>query len=67
MVGMGGSAGGLPALLAVLENLDSDAALAVVEFGLILKTTKKGPEPLPEPGAPDARTQAVEDTPTTVY
>jgi len=43
------------------------AALAVVEFGLILKTTKKGPDPLPEPGAPDARTQAVEDTPTTVY
>ncbi|MNL86825.1 hypothetical protein D3C87_2157040 [compost metagenome] len=43
------------------------AALAVVEFGLVMKTTKAGPEPLPEPGAPDQRSQAVEDTPTTVY
>ena len=43
------------------------AALAVVEVGLIMKTAKKGPEPLPEPGAPDPRTLAVEDTPTTVY
>jgi cytochrome d ubiquinol oxidase subunit I len=43
------------------------AALAVVEAGLIVKTVKTGPEPLPDPGAPDQRTTPVEQTPTTVY
>jgi cytochrome d ubiquinol oxidase subunit I len=43
------------------------AALAVVEFGLIVKTSKKGPDPLPGPDDPDPRELAVEDTPTTVY
>ncbi|GAA1937727.1 cytochrome ubiquinol oxidase subunit I [Microbacterium aoyamense] len=41
--------------------------LAVVEFGLIMKTAKKGPDPLPEPGSPGAAPTSVEDTPTTVY
>jgi cytochrome bd ubiquinol oxidase subunit I len=41
------------------------AALAVVEFRLILKHAQKGPEPLPDPD--DGGTGAVESTPTTVY
>ncbi|MGX1702868.1 cytochrome ubiquinol oxidase subunit I [Microbacterium sp. NPDC055357] len=41
--------------------------LAIVEFGLIVKTVKKGPEPVPEPGSEAAGPTAVEDTPTTVY
>ncbi|WP_460772365.1 cytochrome ubiquinol oxidase subunit I [Microbacterium sp. GXF7504] len=41
------------------------AALAVVEFGLILKAAKKGPEPLPERGAASDDTDL--DVPTTVY
>jgi cytochrome d ubiquinol oxidase subunit I len=43
------------------------AALAVVEFGLIVKTSQKGPDPLPGPDDPDPRELAVQDTPTTVY
>jgi cytochrome bd ubiquinol oxidase subunit I len=43
------------------------AALAVVEVGLIIRTAKKGPEPLPGPGDPDPTDHALEDTPTTVY
>jgi cytochrome d ubiquinol oxidase subunit I len=43
------------------------AALAVVEIGLIIKTSKKGPDPLPGPDDPDPRERAVADTPTTVY
>ncbi|MGO2747106.1 cytochrome ubiquinol oxidase subunit I [Microbacterium sp.] len=41
--------------------------LAVVEFGLILKAVKLGPEPLPEPGSPEDGPKSVTDTPTTVY
>lgn len=41
------------------------AALAVVEFGLIVKAAQKGPDPLPEPGSPEA--DAPTQTPTTVY
>nr|WP_206686800.1 cytochrome ubiquinol oxidase subunit I [Microbacterium invictum] len=41
------------------------AALAVVEFGLILKAAQKGPAPLPEPGSPEA--DAPSPTSTTVY
>ncbi|MDT0180405.1 cytochrome ubiquinol oxidase subunit I [Microbacterium sp. ARD31] len=43
------------------------AALAVVEFGLILKAAQQGPDPLPGPDDPDPRSRAIEDTPTTVY
>ena len=43
------------------------AALAVVEFGLILKAAQKGPDPLPDPDAEDAGQTSIEDTPTTVY
>ncbi|MFF2632828.1 cytochrome ubiquinol oxidase subunit I [Microbacterium sp. NPDC058021] len=43
------------------------AALAVVEFGLILKAAQKGPDPLPDPDAEGAEPTALEDTPTTVY
>jgi cytochrome d ubiquinol oxidase subunit I len=43
------------------------AALAIVEVGLIVKTVKTGPEPLPAPGEPDRRTTPVEETSTTVY
>jgi len=43
------------------------AALAVVEFGLILKASQKGPDPLPDPDAEDAQPTSIEDTPTTVY
>jgi cytochrome d ubiquinol oxidase subunit I len=43
------------------------AALAIVEVGLIVRTAKKGPDPLPGPGDPDPTSQSREDTPTTVY
>ena len=65
--GVSPSVPGWTVLISLLAFTGIYAALAVVEFGLIMKTAKKGPDPLPEPGAPDARTQAVEDTPTTVY
>jgi cytochrome d ubiquinol oxidase subunit I len=41
------------------------ATLAVVEFGLIVKAARTGPEPLPEDA--DARAGAGRNTPTTVY
>ncbi|PZU44759.1 MAG: cytochrome ubiquinol oxidase subunit I [Microbacterium sp.] len=41
--------------------------LAVVEFGLIFKTVREGPQPLPGPGDPDPSALAVEETPSTVY
>jgi cytochrome d ubiquinol oxidase subunit I len=43
------------------------AVLAVVEIGLITKTAKKGPDPLPGPDDAHPGDLAVEDTPTTVY
>jgi cytochrome d ubiquinol oxidase subunit I len=43
------------------------AALAVVEIGLIVKTSKKGPDPLPGPDDPHPGQLSVADTPTTVY
>lgn len=43
------------------------AVLAVVEFGLILKTARKGPDPLPDPDDPASDDQNLADTPTTVY
>jgi len=41
--------------------------LAVVEFGLIVKTVKAGPDPLPGPDDPQPSELSVEETPTTVY
>jgi cytochrome bd ubiquinol oxidase subunit I len=41
--------------------------LAIVEMGLIIRTARKGPDPLPEPGSPDDQATSVADTPTTVY
>ncbi len=41
--------------------------LAVVELGLILKTVRTGPEPLPEPRDPDAPHPSDQDTLSTVY
>ena len=41
--------------------------LAIVEFGLIFKTVRTGPDPLPEAGEPHPSEVALEDTPTTVY
>ena len=43
------------------------ASLAVVEFGLILKAVQKGPDPLPEPGSPEADPDSAAHTSTTVY
>ena len=43
------------------------AALAVVEIGLIIKTAKKGPDPLPGPDDPHPSELALHETPTTVY
>jgi cytochrome d ubiquinol oxidase subunit I len=43
------------------------ASLAVVEFGLIRKAAQKGPDPLPEPGSPEAEDPAASHTQTTVY
>ncbi len=43
------------------------AILAVVEFGLIFKTVKEGPQLLPEPGDPDPSDVPVDQTPSTVY
>ena len=43
------------------------AVLAVVEFGLILKAAKAGPEPIPEPGDDSDAASAGHHTPTTVY
>ncbi len=43
------------------------AALAVVEFGLILKAAQQGPDPLPGPDDRHPSDVSVEDTPTTVY
>ncbi|GAA2009218.1 cytochrome ubiquinol oxidase subunit I [Microbacterium ulmi] len=43
------------------------ATLAIVEIGLIVKTARKGPDPLPGPDDPHPSALSVEDTPTTVY
>jgi len=41
--------------------------LAVVEFGLIFKTVKTGPDPLPGPDDPNPSDLPIDQTPTTVY
>ncbi|MBD3758804.1 MULTISPECIES: cytochrome ubiquinol oxidase subunit I [Microbacterium] len=43
------------------------AILAVVEFGLIFKTVREGPQPLPGPDDPDPSDLPVDQTPSTVY
>jgi cytochrome d ubiquinol oxidase subunit I len=65
--GVSPSVPGWTVLISLLGFTAIYAALAVVEFGLIVRTTKKGPEPLPAPGAEPAEPPAVADTPTTVY
>ena len=41
--------------------------LAVVEFGLIFKTVKAGPDPMPGPDDPHPGDVPVDQTPTTIY
>jgi cytochrome d ubiquinol oxidase subunit I len=41
--------------------------LAVVEFGLIFKTVKAGPDPAPGPDDPQPHDVPLDQTPTTVY
>jgi cytochrome d ubiquinol oxidase subunit I len=65
--GVSPSVPGWTVLISLLAFTLIYAALAVVEFGLIVKTAKKGPEPLPDPDAPDQGAQPLEHTPTTVY
>jgi cytochrome d ubiquinol oxidase subunit I len=43
------------------------AALAVVEFGLILKAAQKGPDPLPDPNAPEDDSDDAHRLTSTVY
>jgi len=43
------------------------AALAVVEFGLILKAAQKGPDPLPDPNAPEGDADDSTRLTSTVY
>ncbi|PZU40250.1 MAG: cytochrome ubiquinol oxidase subunit I [Microbacterium sp.] len=43
------------------------AALAVVEFGLILKAAQKGPDPLPDPNAPKDDSDDAHRLTSTVY
>lgn len=43
------------------------ASLAVVEFGLIRKAAQQGPDPLPEPGSPEAENPSASHSRTTVY
>jgi len=65
--GVSPSVPGWTVLISLVAFTAIYAALAVVEAGLIIKTAKKGPDPLPDPEDPDRPGQAVEDTPTTVY
>jgi cytochrome d ubiquinol oxidase subunit I len=65
--GVSPSVPGWSVLISLVAFTAIYASLAVVEFGLILKTVHKGPDPLPEPGSTDAEPPALEDTPTTVY
>lgn len=65
--GVSPSVPGWSVLISLVAFTAIYASLAVVEFGLILKTVHKGPDPLPEPGSTDAEPPALEDNPTTVY
>ncbi|MDQ1205971.1 cytochrome ubiquinol oxidase subunit I [Microbacterium sp. SORGH_AS_0862] len=48
--GVSPSVPGWNVLISLIAFTLTYAALAVVEFGLILKAARKGPEPIPEPG-----------------
>ena len=64
--GVSPSVPGWTVLISLISFTAIYAALAVVEVGLITKTAKKGPDPLPDPNAPVTEVP-LEDTPTTVY
>ncbi|SBS74999.1 cytochrome ubiquinol oxidase subunit I [uncultured Microbacterium sp.] len=65
--GVSPSVPGWTVLISLLAFTGIYAALAVVEAGLIIKTAKAGPAPLPGPDDPDPSDVPVADTPTTVY
>ena len=58
---------GWTVLISLISFTAIYAVLAVVEIGLIIRTARKGPEPLPGPDDPHPDELAREDTPTTVY
>jgi cytochrome d ubiquinol oxidase subunit I len=58
---------GWQVLVSLLAFTAIYAALAVVEFGLIVRTVRKGPAPVPAPGDGHPSESTLEDTPTTVY
>ncbi|GAA5033358.1 cytochrome ubiquinol oxidase subunit I [Microbacterium fluvii] len=65
--GVSPSVPGWSVLISLIAFTAIYAALAVVEAGLIIKTAKTGPDPLPGPDDPHPSEMSVEDTPTTVY
>ena len=65
--GVSPSVPGWTVLISLVAFTAIYAALAVVEIGLIVKTVKKGPDPLPSPDEPPQPALPVEETPTTVY
>ncbi|KHK98921.1 cytochrome BD ubiquinol oxidase subunit I [Microbacterium mangrovi] len=58
---------GWQVLLSLIVFTALYGALFVVEFGLIVKTVKKGPDPLPDPDDPEAPAEAGPAELTTVY
>ncbi|MDQ1130807.1 cytochrome ubiquinol oxidase subunit I [Microbacterium sp. SORGH_AS_0888] len=62
--GVSPSVPGWNVLISLIAFTAIYAVLAVVEFGLILKTAKKGPEPLPDP---ETASEDAANVPTTVY
>ena len=56
-----------PVLVSLVAFTLIYAILAVVEFGLIFKTVREGPQPLPGPDDPDPSDLPVDQTPSTVY
>ncbi|MEU1971020.1 cytochrome ubiquinol oxidase subunit I [Microbacterium sp. NPDC019599] len=65
--GVSPSVPGWNVLVSLISFTAIYAALAIVEVGLIMKTSKRGPDPLPGPDEPHPSEVALEDTPTTVY
>lgn len=58
---------GWTVLISLLAFTAIYASLAVVEFGLIRKAAQQGPDPLPEPGSPEAGNPSASHSRTTVY
>ncbi|MBN9195614.1 MAG: cytochrome ubiquinol oxidase subunit I [Microbacterium sp.] len=60
---------GWQVLVSLLAFTAIYAALAVVEIGLVIRTVRKGPDPLPPPGdgSDDESDRELADVPTTVY